>query len=57
MFLILLPMILSTASVDAPATKHPDLGTVEVNDRQIVVRGSYLGRVEIWGVPRVPELP
>lgn len=35
----------------APAAKQPRLRSIEVRRPTIVIRGSYLGEIEVWEVP------
>lgn len=42
---------LETASLAAPPVKPAQLRAIEVKRPNIVIRGAYLGRVEVWAVP------
>ncbi len=38
-------------SIAAPATKHRQLRSIEVRRPNVVIRGAYLDKVEVWAVP------
>ena len=40
----------------APATRHPQLRRIQVRRPNIVIRGAYLGKVEVWAVPTGTEI-
>ena len=50
-FLILLLLALEAASIASPVAKRSQLQSVEVKRPNIVIRGSYLGKIEVWAVP------
>jgi hypothetical protein len=50
-FLIMLLLGLGVESLATPVTKRALLRAVEVKRPNIVIRGAYLGRVEVWAVP------
>jgi hypothetical protein len=47
---------LAAESTAAPPKQHARLHTVVVKRPHIVVRGAYLGKVEIWTVPTGTEI-
>jgi hypothetical protein len=49
-FLVLLLAGLATPYIAARTRKHAELQTIAVKRPNVVVRGSYLGTVEIWAV-------
>jgi hypothetical protein len=38
-------------SIAAPATRHPQLRTIEVRRPNVVIGGAYLHKVEVWTIP------
>src|SRR5438094_651319 len=42
---------LAVASFAAPPSKHPQITGIDVHRPNVVVRGAYLEKVEIWAVP------
>src|SRR5216684_5814072 len=50
-FLICVLIGLGTASLATPPIKRAQLRTIEVKRPNIVIRGAYLSRVEVWAVP------
>ena len=50
-FLIVLLLGLGEESLATPVTKCALLRSIEVKRPSIVIRGAYLGRVEVWAVP------
>ena len=55
-FLTFILLGLATSSTAAGPRRHAELRTIAVKRPNIVVRGSYLGRVEIWAVPPGTEI-
>ena len=53
-FLIVLLLGLGVESLATPVTKCALLRSIEVKRPSIVIRGAYLGRVEVWAVPTAP---
>lgn len=49
--LVLLSVALGASPTTAKRQKHAELRAVSVKRPNIVVRGSYLRKVEIWAVP------
>jgi len=54
--LVFLLFGLATNSSAAPRRQHAELHSVAVKRPNIVVRGAYLGKVEIWAVPTGTEI-
>src|SRR5436190_14378150 len=50
-FVISLWIGLAMGPLAAQVAKRAQLRSVEVNMHKIVVRGAYLGKVEVWAVP------
>jgi hypothetical protein len=49
--LVFLLIALAASPTTAQRQKHAELRAIAVKRPNIVVRGSYLGKVEIWAVP------
>jgi len=50
-FLVVLLVGLAISSTTARQQKQAELRAITVKRPNIIVRGSYLGRVEVWAVP------
>ncbi len=48
---VCLLLALGTESIAAPRAKQPQLRSIKVAQPNIVIRGSYLDKVEVWAVP------
>jgi hypothetical protein len=51
MFVVYLLLTLGLASTAALPTKHPQLRRIDVELPNIVIRGAYLDKVEVWAIP------
>ena len=49
--MVCLCFLLGLESIAAPPTKHPQLRHIEVQRPNVVTRGAYLDKVEVWAVP------
>ena len=49
--MICLLLGLAFESTAASATRHPQLRTIEVRRPNVVIRGAYLHKVEVWAIP------
>jgi hypothetical protein len=49
--MICLFLALGPESIASPPTRHPQLRRIEVQRPNIVIRGAYLDKVEVWAVP------
>ncbi len=49
--MIYLLLGLAFESIAAPASRHPQLRTIEVRRPNVVIRGAYLHKVEVWAIP------
>src|SRR6266852_5666274 len=49
--MICLFLALGLESIPSPPTRHPQLRRIEVQRPNIVIRGAYLDKVEVWAVP------
>jgi len=50
--MICLLLGLAFESIAASATSHPRLRTIEIRRPNVVIRGAYLHKVEVWAIPR-----
>jgi hypothetical protein len=48
---LMIVFLIGTESIAAPPKDHAQLRCIVVKRSNIVVRGAYLGRVEVWVVP------
>jgi hypothetical protein len=49
--MICLLLGLGLESNAAPLTRHPQIHTIEVRRPNVVIRGAYLEKVEVWAIP------